>query len=338
MAVVLSSRAFTKQRPTGNSVTAMASFAARVIPAAAAALLISCGGGADQSVPSLPEKISIIKPPPEATPFFIRDLPSGIQQEPPKNSDSWSYAVRHQGGDILSVTFPQSAETVQKTGLQLNEAVALRGNGRGSFFRAFNNQFESYIDTSSNPYREVIGGGPHTAVSYTFHVQPAVVDTVITADISIPFVEATGHGVGQLSIFGYMTDGSTIVAFVFGIFDNRPVSIEPMVMSDTYFSFVSQAIDDHRYAVPNTVEPMVNHPFNGYRRFGARFTAETLKNMIQDINENHRFHGIELVSEDPAAYKFISVGMLHEVSLHDESNNVLKMGVSFKNFQAYKLQ
>lgn len=317
----------------------MGSLANRVVCTAFATLLISCGGGSEQpSVPDLPQKISIINPPPEATPFFIRDLPSDLQQEPPKHSDSWSYAVRHQGGDILSVAIPQSAETVDKTGLRLNEALALRGNGRGSFFRAFNNQFESYIDTSSSPYRTVIGGGPHVAISYTFDRQPPVVGTTITADISIPFVEVTGDGVGQLSIFGYMTDGTTIVAFVFGIFDNRAVKVEPIVMSDTYFSFVSQAIQDSRYAIPNTVEPMVSNPFDGYRAFGSTFTAETLKHMIQDINENHRSHGTALISEDPATYKFISVGVLHEVSLQDDPNNVLKMGVSFRNFQAYKVQ
>lgn len=327
-----------ESRPLFKFTRGIPSRAGRILSTAIAALLVACGGGTDSPAPDLPEKISIVKPPPEATPFFIRDLPSGVQQEPQKNSDSWSYAVRHQGADIVSLALSQSAETVAKTGLKLDEPAPLHGNGRGSFFRAFHNQFESYIDTGSNPYRTVIGGGPHTAISYTFDQQPPVVGTTISAEVSIPFMETSDSSVGQLSIFGYLTDGKTMLAFVFGIFDNRPVRIEPLAMSDTYTSFVSQAIDDSRYAMPTTVEPMMHQPFQGYRTYGATFTAESLERLIQDVNESHRAHGTELISEDPAAYKFISVGLLHEVSLHDDPANAIRMGVSFKNFQAYKFR
>lgn len=302
-----------------------------------AALLVSCGGGDGDPVQSThPQAVSIVSPAPEVTPFFIRDLPSNVVQEPPQRSDSWSYAVRHQGADIVSVPLPQTAASVSKTGMELTESVPLMGNGRGAFFRSSRDQFESFIDTSSMPHQLVRGGGPHSAIAYDFKSQPQVVGTTLAVDLAVPSFESVGDGVAQVSLFGYMTDGTHIVAFVLGIFDNRAAQHEPAAMSDTYVSFVSQAVDGTRYAEPLTASTMTSTPYPEHRTYGATFTIESLQNIIHDLNTYNQSNGLQPISANPSDYRFVLVGVLHEVALHGKPDNVVRSGMSFRNFKAYQ--
>lgn len=314
---------------TGRFVLALLSVSAVLLPAC---------GGSDTAAPDTDERHSILTPPAETTAFFIRDLPSGMLQEPPRNSDQWSFAVRHQGSDIVSVQIPQSPHTIATTGLNLAQPIALHGNGRGSFFRSYYNHFESYIDSGSAPYRSVTGGGPHAAISYTFKSQPAAVGITLSVDISIPHFMRAGDGVAQLALFGYMTDGNDIIAFTFGVFDNRADDYPPVALHDTDVSFVSQPIHRDRYALPRPSQAMTMLPYAGYRSYGVTFTRESVKNILADINDFNHLHGFEPISQDAEAFRLILVGLLHEIALLENPDNVIQTGMSFKNFQAYRIR
>lgn len=301
-------------------------------------LVVACGGGNTNVTTVVPVDINnqtLINEPQGITPFFIRDEPSNTHQEP-NQKDTWSFAVRHQGADIVSKEVENTNEIIKKTGVDFSQLNVIKGNGRGSFFGSYNNSFSSYIDTSSSPYETVIGGGPHSVVGYEFSVQPSVIGTTIKADFAIPLLETKGDSVGQLSIIGYMNDGKSTVAFVFPLLDNRYNTFTPYVMSDTYVSFASQPINATKYANPYSNESMVKTPYVGYKTYGVTFTEDGLKNMINDLNKFNSKNNITLISTNPSDYKLNLVGILHEVFLMNNSTNEIKSGVSFKNINVFK--
>lgn len=300
----------------------------------------SCGGGGGGYIPNQNTnivKLNVVNEPIGLTPFYIRDLPANIMQEP-TIKDQWAFSVRHQNSDIISLEIPESIDTISKTGLKLDNNIPLRGNGRGSFYRSFNNNFESYIDTSSSNYETVIGGGPHSVVSYEFKTGRNVIGTTITGDFSIPTLQTVGDSVGQLSIIGYLSDGKSTIAFVFPIFDNRYDTFIPMAMSDTAVSFVSQPINSTKYAIPYNSEKMIKTTFEEYKTYGVTFTRNGLDNIIEDINIFNNKNKFPLISTDANNYKFILLGVLHEVFLMNNPNNIIKSGISFKNLSIFNIQ
>jgi len=79
-------------------------------------LVVACGGGNPNVTTVVPVDINnqiLINEPQGITPFFIRDEPSNIHEEPTQK-DTWSFAVRHQGADIVSKDIENNSDTVKK--------------------------------------------------------------------------------------------------------------------------------------------------------------------------------------------------------------------------------
>lgn len=269
------------------------------------------------------------------TEFFVRDPESNIANEPPINSNEWSFAVRYQGGDIVSL--PVLNDNSKLIGYTPTETqMSQMGNGKGPVFYRHNNCFGSYIDTQAVPHRNITGAGPHTVVSYNFKEKPLLVDgIVLSCRMSNHYFE-TNNGVAQLSIIGYIYDRKTnnTIAFVMLAMDNRYSWFEPTVMHDTSVYFVTQPIHSNRYSTPLSSESMKMDTFSDVL-VEITITEDNLVNIINDVNKSA---GKEVLSSDLDSYVLDNFGVLHEVFVFNTPEIFVKSGVSIRDLEARKLR
>lgn len=211
------------------------------------AFVIACGGGQLLSSYRFPI----------AVPVYVRDLPSGTLQEPPDTVGTWSLALRHMG----PAPYP--------------------------FFSVNQEVFKSLIDTGNFQPAPIIGGGPHSILTY--YARDVQRNTEVSGSFSWEF---HGDGVGQFSFIVYLKDAKATYAVVFNIKDNRFDTYEPFVSHDTFTTFLS-------------VPP-------GKTKFATTEIGEKFKVAISEANWKEI--NAALGASDPVITQY---GLLHEAYVQD---------------------
>jgi len=232
-------------------------------------------------------------------------------------------------------------------------------------------EFGSYINTWTFPYRALVGEGPHAVYGYDFpaglapplyDADPAT-DVVLEADVEIPWLATFADPaaplpippIGQVTLFFYALDrvSGKPLAVLIEIFDNRYTTLrypEPRAMHDTEVPFLSIPLNPvATFATPNPKSSyFTGTPWSGLRLFSVRVTQAQFRSGIAAINAlcgDHRdyawceaqFVDGSAYSDDVSRYDLTSFGLLHEVFGTDDRNH-LSMGVHAKGLGMWRLR
>lgn len=240
-----------------------------------------------------------------------------------------------------------------------------------SALQLFCDDFGSYINTWTFPYRTLVGEGPHAVFAYDFpesqrppvYDDDADSDAVIEADIEIPwlaiFVDDAAPPpvapLGQVSLFFYVRDRATGKPFavLIEIFDSRFVPATApasSAMHDTEVPFLSIPLSPvSPFATPSPKSGyFTGAPWSGLRTFSARISREEFRRGIAAINAlcaRHRDFAFcaplgateDAYASDVASYEVTSFGLIHELFGVDDRNH-MSMGVHAARMGMWRLR
>lgn len=296
---------------------------------------VGCGGSSGQLAP---EGYTVLIPPnaSDSVGYYMRDLPSGIQQAAPSDG-KWSVNVRHMGPDIIS-----SNPTGDFGPLTLLSVPALnqRGQNTGNStttpaFQAKGPDFGSFIDTTLVPDRVVVGGGPHSTWSADPQSPfPMTENLAISFDAAIKTAQVTGTGVAQLVVYFYLVERSSgvTVACLWAIFDNRPIFVDytPTVSSDTSVAFSTAPFGTNAFGTLMPGSSSMTSSTGGLRPYEIKIEKSNFDTILQQINVFRLANSMTAVSENVTDFNLVTFGVIHEV-FKQASSDTIRTGVRVSN-------
>lgn len=257
-------------------------------------MLTGCGGGDAatsepvDTTPLVTTKDVLISGFPGVVPRYVYDVPSNTLHNPPDDLYDWSLTVRHMGARPYDT----------------------------NNFDARDNWYRSRIDSANFEVEPIRGGGEHSALEIRLNNEPMFKDglpLVMSFNAALGEQRQTGGNVAQASLIGYISDGGeNSFGFVFNFFDNRFLSFAPYVANDTYAAFVSAPFSAGPYTTA----------MKGRYSHNMAITEQNMRNIIADLNTKCVVACVKWHS-DLTKYKFKSVGILHEVFIANNTEQLI---------------
>lgn len=229
----------------------------------------------------------------------------------------------------------------------------------------------SFISTSTFARQKIIGAGPHAAYFYdfrdaadlTFARLPRIYDNdpatelVFQAEVEVPLMIRSGPAdnpitgslaVAQLSLGAYLRDSVSgkMFAYVFNLYQNRP-SERPQIAQDEEVAYVSTPWQTNEYvSMPPASAGYASETWTGLRLFRIHVPQPKFAHALSGLHvfcaasQNRTTNvcqpglGGANFSLDPANYRLVSFGMLHEV--FTGAANQISSGVHYRAVGAYQ--
>ena len=297
--------------------------------------VVGCGGSSSQIQA---EGYTVLIPPngSDSVNYYVRDLPSGIQQSSPKDG-KWSVNVRHMGPDIVS-----SNPTGDFSLLTLLSVPPLNQRGQNSgdssttpVFQVKGPDFGSFIDTTLVPDRVVVGGGPHSTFSVNPQFPfPMTRNLAISFDSAVKTSHTTGTGVAQLVVYFYLierTSGVTI-ACLWAIFDSRSGQINylPTVGSDTTVAFSSAPFGTNVFGTLMPGSSSMTSSTGGLKQYEIKIEKSNFDAILQQVNVFRLANSMSTISENIIDFDLVQFGVIHEIFKQSPGDTV-RTGVRVSN-------
>jgi hypothetical protein len=296
---------------------------------------VGCGGSSGQISP---QGYTMLFPPnaSDSVNYYLRDLPSGIQQESP-NDGKWSVNVRHMGPDIISSN--PTGDFSPVTSL-LVPPLNQRGQNTGDStttpaFQVQGPDFGSFIDTTLVPDRVVVGGGPHSTWSINPQSPfPMAQNLAISFDAVIKTSEATGTGVAQLVVYFYLVDrlSGVTIACLWAIFDNRPsfLGYAPVASSDTFVAFSTAPFGTNAFGTLLPGSAGMTSSTGDMNRYEIKVEKSNFDTILQQINVFRLANSMSTISTNITDFNLVQFGVIHEV-FKQAPGDTVRTGVRVSN-------
>ncbi len=335
----------------------------------AAALSLGCSSSSHSSGPAALEYTPIKAPEciaDTAGAFVTQNTPPVVPHFPSMPNTGYYLVVRYLGEDSIAGSPGYDWSSV--TGLPVPEPRSRWQRARtddatpgtSSAFQLHCTDAGSFLDTATFPWRDIVGGGPHTVYGFAFNTpapQPLFdaspgTQFVIQANAEVPWLRTTVPGatlatpgpLGQVNLFAYFRDrrSAKVFGLILGIFDSRYGATglpESRIDHDTYTPYLSQPLGSPSAWVARPAESQAfsGLPWTGLRLFRGMVTQERFARAIADVNAWCRAHrslrycdaastDADAYSADPLDYEVTDFGVLHEV-LRGSAGGDIAMGL-----------
>jgi|GEM_PF-5451550 len=268
-----------------------------------------------------------------------------------QNDYQWRFdrpyvVVRHMGNSQLSTspTFPTGDVTgyyvvgnrnFYERGYQAQWPTALRGNS----YQMQGANTGIYLDSRTFPKLNVVGGGPHAVWSYLWSNRPMPWlypdrDLTLQARVTMPIMEASGGGVGQLSFVIYLQDVSNLanpkwLAVLVNLVNAPGGNYTEQVMHDHQVAFASSPLRAGQAYLTKSPysQSQTSVSWSGVKLFRAHISRQNLINIINKANLAYPQYQF---STNPMDYELAQMHVLAEMSIVNSGANV-RMGLSIQH-------
>jgi hypothetical protein len=270
--------------------------------------------------------------------YYVRDIPSGVYQEPPSNG-LWSVSARHMGPSIVS--FNPTGDFSPVTSLSV-PFTSQKGQNTGTIattpaFQVKGADYGSFIDTNLTPDRVVAGGGPHSAFEFTPVAPiPMSSNVAISFDAAIPLFEKTGTGVGQMAVYLYLKERSTgtLAAMLWAVYDNRFNTYVPVASSDTQVAYSSAPFETNGFGSITSRSEKMQSSTGGLKFYEIKIENSNFLTIFGKINEFRVANSMTTISTDIKDYDLLLFGAISEVFKLSPSDDI-RLGTRVSNLSLW---
>lgn len=296
-----------------------------------------------QPAPAITKSIRLTPIIPSPIKTYTTDVVDNIYETIPMNN--WGLSIRHMGKD--AVKFHPTDVFTDITGLDApcTNQLGNNPNKPSIVFQTLPDEWSSFIDTSLTPPRKITGGGQHSIMEFMFdkNVKPYTnKDDIlnISSEVAVPYQVLKNNGIAQLSFVSYFSDkNGNKFAIVVALHDNRYRSYAPSIMNDTFTAFVSTPIETNKY-ITRLSGFMTNRSYKDYRLYEYNITYDNFTNIITALNAYVRpqigWKGSNF-DTDVLSYEITQVGILHEVFVESDPNNVVACAIRGRKLAVNRL-